>query len=144
MLPSWKAVVGEKDKNAIDNRQLVILVYDKDQFSSDDVIGCVLIPLSTLNTDSALDAWLPITRPLTARRWSWRTALQTSIIGKQPQAELKLKVMIRELDSEANASTNGCSELGGWCRQEMKLEDAAVEATSLKESAKLLPVLSDA
>jgi hypothetical protein len=143
-LPSWKAILGETDKCAKDNRQLVIMVYDKDQFSSDDVIGCVLIPLSTLSNDSELDAWLPIVRPMTALRWNWRTALQTRLMGKLPQPELKLKVKAREIGLKEDASANVCSATDRWCRPSGKLENAAVEEISLKGSAKLLPEASDA
>ena len=127
------------DSSTIDKRQLVILVYDKDQFSSDDVIGCVIIPLSSLTLGSELDSWLPIVPPMTSRRRSWRSVLQSLPKGKQPQAQLKVKVMAREVSSDPAALTNGISEVVSWCWQ----GNAVVDATSLKGSAKLLPVASN-
>jgi hypothetical protein len=138
-LPTCKSINGEMDNSPIDKRQLVILVYDKDQFSSDDVLGSVIIQLSDLTLDTELDRWLPIVQPMTARRWSWRNVLQSRLKGQQPQAELKVKVMAREVGSHPAVVANEISEVGSWCVP----GNAAVEATSLKGSAKLLPVAGE-
>jgi hypothetical protein len=126
------------DNSPIDKRQLVILVYDKDQFSSDDVIGSVIIQLSDLTLDLELNDWLPIVPPMTSRRWSWRNVVQSRLKGKQPQAELKVKVMAREVGAHPAVVAKEISEIG-WCEQ----GNAAFEATSLKGSAKLLSVAGE-
>ena len=77
--------LGPKSSGAIeDDKKLVVMVYDKDQISSDDVIGCITIRLRELQ-NGILDEWREIMRPqshfLQAKR-------------DQVKPELKLKVMI--------------------------------------------------
>ena len=103
------------DSSVLETRQLVIMVYDKDQFSSDDVIGCVLIPLHTLSIDSVLDAWLPIVPPpMTGQGWNWRKLLHSGLIYQTAQAELKLKVTARERNPGAALLEIEASQVGGW------------------------------
>ena len=100
----------------IDKRQLVIMVYDKDQFSRDNVIGCVMIPFSKLFVASTIDSWLPIVRPMASLRWSAWSALQTRLLGQPPQPELKLRITALKIGSDvavANLSSR-CSGVGGW------------------------------
>ncbi len=121
----------------IDKRQLVIMVYDKDQFSRDDVIGCVMISFSKLVVASTIDSWLPIVRPMASLQWSAWGALQTRLLGQPPQAELKLRVTALKIGSDvvvANISS-GRSCVEGWYRQSGY---AAEGKASVKSSAKLV------
>ncbi len=113
------------------------MVYDKDQFSRDDVIGCVMIPFSKLAVTSTIDSWLPIVRPMASLRWSAWNALQTRFFGKPPQAELKLKITVLKIGSNV-AVANLTSDVGGWYGP-----SGLAEATTLKSSAKLVNNVSE-
>ncbi len=120
----------------IDKRQLVIMVCDKDQFSRDDVISCVMIPFSKLVVASTIDSWLPIVRPMASLRWSAWSALQTRLLGQPAQAELKLRVTALKIGSDvvvANISS-GRSGVGGWYGQSGYAEGKV----TVKSSAKLV------
>ncbi len=108
------------------------MVYDKDQFSRDDVIGCVIIPFSKLAVTSTIDSWLPIVRPMTSLRWSAWNALQTRLLGHQPQAELKLRITVLKIGSDV-AIADLSSGVGGWYGP-----SGLAEATTLKSSAQLV------
>ena len=113
------------------------MVYDKDQFSRDDVIGCVMIPFSKLAVTSTIDSWLPIVRPMASLRWSAWNALQTRLLGQQPQAELKLRITVLKIGSDV-AVANLSPDVGGWYGP-----SGLAEATTLKSSAKLVNDVSE-
>jgi hypothetical protein len=46
-----------------EDRRVVVLVYDNDQFSSTDVIGCAVVPLADLASKGPMDKWIPVERP---------------------------------------------------------------------------------
>ena len=48
---------------AVGGRTLVIMVYDKDQLSSDDVVGCAVLPLSHLLAGGDFAGWHELTCP---------------------------------------------------------------------------------
>ena len=53
---------GPQENAEEDDRKLVVMVYDKDQISSDDLIGCVTVKLRELQ-NGPLDVWREIVRP---------------------------------------------------------------------------------
>ena len=67
------------------DRKIVIMVYDKDQISSDDLIGCVTLKAGELHT-GPLDEWREIIRP---------PMLFYERKRGPEKAELKLKASIR-------------------------------------------------
>ena len=68
------------------DRRVVVMVYDKDQISADDLIGCVIVQLGEL-VDGEFDAWKQVIQPPNAptRQYIFFTA---------PKPELKLKISL--------------------------------------------------
>jgi hypothetical protein len=81
---SWKL---HKESDFLDpDRCVVVMVYDKDQFSSDDVIGCVKIRLGDI-VNGVYDGWQDIIRPPDAPKKQF-------LFFNVPVGELKLKLTI--------------------------------------------------
>jgi hypothetical protein len=100
---SWD--LGPASSNEVEGRKLVVMVYDKDQVSSDDVIGCVTVRLADLQ-HGTLDDWREIIRPQgsffpnhTAKR-------------NEDQPEVKLKVWLEYCLADSGL-TSGYSEPAG-------------------------------
>ncbi len=79
------------------------MIYDKDQFSSDDVIGCVKIRLGDL-VDKAFDGWMEITRPPDAPKKQF-------FFFNVPVGEVKLKATLQYSQGAALEPENGGSVL---------------------------------
>ena len=67
-------------------RNIVVMAYDKDQVSADDLIGCVKISLSELE-HGALDEWREIIRPQNA-------FFSSSISQRKVKPELKFRASL--------------------------------------------------
>ncbi len=82
------------------NRNIVIMVYDKDQVSSDDLIGCVSIRLSELQ-DAPLEGWREIVRP------------QPVFFNRRvsPSCKPELKFTANLLRGSTKAAVLGCDNL---------------------------------
>ena len=78
-LPSDSELVSSEHK-------IVVMVYDKDQVSSDDLIGCVSVGLDELQ-DGVFDDWKRIIRPPDA----WRTEY---LFWTPPIPELRMRVTL--------------------------------------------------
>mmetsp|Transcript_30923 Transcript_30923/g.82941 ORF Transcript_30923/g.82941 Transcript_30923/m.82941 type:complete len:679 (-) Transcript_30923:271-2307(-) len=72
------------------DRKVVIMVYDKDQFTSDDVIGCATITLGELAEGGSLDCWREIMRPPRMTRF-------TIHCGKPVPPEVKLRMTLEPI-----------------------------------------------
>ena len=89
---SWKL---RRESDFLDpDRCVVVMVYDKDQFSSDDVIGCVKIRLGDI-VNGVYDGWQEIIRPPDAPKKQF-------LFFNVPIGELKLKVTITDSIRTAN------------------------------------------
>lgn len=80
----FKWVMAENSELLHKNRKIVIMVYDKDQISEDDLIGCVQVSLGELN-DGVFDSWKRIIRPPNA-------PTREFLFFAPPVPELKLKI----------------------------------------------------
>ena len=76
----------EDSELLVPERKVVVMVYDKDQVSSDDLIGCVTVSLGELE-NGVFDGWRRIIRPPDA----WRTKYH---FWMPPVAELLLRVTL--------------------------------------------------
>jgi hypothetical protein len=83
---SWKLFKESDFLNP--DRSLVMMVYDKDQFSSDDVIGCVKIRLGDIE-NGLMDGWKKVIRPPDAPKKQY-------YFFDVPVAELKVKVTVSD------------------------------------------------
>mmetsp|Transcript_34058 Transcript_34058/g.71512 ORF Transcript_34058/g.71512 Transcript_34058/m.71512 type:complete len:281 (-) Transcript_34058:61-903(-) len=87
------------------SRKIVIMIYDKDQISEDDLVGCVTVSLGELK-DGVFDSWKKITRPPKSSSPAfWKSA---------NQGELKLKVHCKDCNQvavkrDSNASDSNLS-----------------------------------
>ena len=82
----------------LSERKIVVMVYDKDQLSSDDLIGCVTVSLSELGSEGCFEGWKEIVRPRKSSRFQ--------LPLRKPLAELKLRVTLKS-ESERE---DGCTE----------------------------------
>ena len=87
----WTLPAPDAGAGAAEERSLVVMVYDKDQFSADDVIGCVELPLRAVLA-GAVDSWLPVRRPGRPRRRGLWARLRGALLGRDLRPELKLRV----------------------------------------------------
>jgi hypothetical protein len=88
---TWKL---RRESDLDPDRCVVVMIYDKDQFSSDDVIGCVKIRLGDL-VNGKYDGWQDIIRPPNAPKKQF-------FFFDVPVGKLKLKITI----TDSNATTN--------------------------------------
>jgi hypothetical protein len=102
----FKWTMAESSELLNVERNVVVMVYDKDQLSEDDLIGCVLVQLGELE-NGHFDSWKRIIRPPNApkREYLFFTA---------PTPELKLKITLsftdltqRQLSPEESIYTTG-------------------------------------
>jgi hypothetical protein len=79
---------------------LIVLVYDKDQLSNDDLIGCVTVKLGELH-NGVLDGWRKITRPPNAPKREF-------FVFAAKEGELKVRASLtRSLLLEDPATNSG-------------------------------------
>jgi hypothetical protein len=83
---SWKLFKESDFLNP--DRSLVVMIYDKDQFSSDDIIGCVKIRLGDIE-NGLMDGWKNIVRPPDAPKKQF-------FFFDVPVAELKVKITVSD------------------------------------------------
>uniref|UniRef100_A0A7S0MD93 C2 domain-containing protein n=1 Tax=Cryptomonas curvata TaxID=233186 RepID=A0A7S0MD93_9CRYP len=80
------------------DRKLVVMIYDKDQFSNDDLIGCVTVGLKELDADGIFDGWKMIVRP--------PNASQTQFFWYRPPiGEVKLRVCLATVNHTADSDS---------------------------------------
>ena len=82
----FKWVMAENSELLQHDRKFVIMVYDKDQISEDDLIGCVQVSLGELQ-NGRFDAWKRIIRPPNA-------PTREFLFFTPPVPELKLQITL--------------------------------------------------
>ena len=82
----FKWVVAENSELLNVERNVVVMVYDKDQLSEDDLIGCVLVQLGELR-NGHFNSWKRIIRPPDAPKREY-------LFFHAPVPELKLQVTL--------------------------------------------------
>jgi len=78
--------------NLRSDRKIVIMVYDKDRISADDLIGCATVELSEL-VDGPFDGWKPIARPP-------HSTSSLAVLFKGTIPEVKLQVRLAGVEGE--------------------------------------------
>ena len=82
----FKWVIASDSELLNEERKIVVMVYDKDLISGDDLIGCVQVALGELK-DGVLDSWRRIIRPPNA-------PARDFLLLTPPIPELKLKITL--------------------------------------------------
>ncbi len=80
------------------NRKLVVMIYDKDQFSNDDLIGCVTVGLKELDADGIFDGWKIIVRPPNASQTQFFCFIP-------PIGEVRLRVCLTAVNHTLDSDT---------------------------------------
>jgi hypothetical protein len=92
---AWDLGLASANATQDVDRKLVVMVYDKDQISSDDVIGCITIRLGELQY-GMLDEWREILRPQS--NFFPAQVIQQRLADK-PELKLKVKLECGNLDA---------------------------------------------
>jgi hypothetical protein len=82
----WNLPVGSELLNP--DQALIILLYDKDQLSKDDLIGCVTVTVGELK-GGVFDSWKKVVRPANAPKKQF-------LFYNVPEGELKLRVSLTQ------------------------------------------------
>ena len=90
-------VMAENSELLRKDRKIIVMVYDKDQISEDDLVGCVEVSLGELK-DGLFDGWRKIIRPPNA-------PARQFIFFKPPVPELKLKVTLSTPDLDCQCGS---------------------------------------
>lgn len=119
---NFKWIMADNSELLNPERNIVVMVYDKDQLSEDDLIGCALVQLSELK-EGHFSSWKKLIRPpnAPAREYLFLPA---------PKPEIKLQVSMTSavVCSADKQSLRKCSlqSQGSQSRYNLRSPDAAL------------------
>ena len=94
---SFKWELPNDPQHLYSARKIVVMIYDKDQISGDDLVGCVTVSLGELNEDGIFDSWKQINRPP-------KEKFQAFASNKNGELKLKITMRYEETHKTAGAS----------------------------------------